>query len=672
MNTIKSMIYTIKHNIALILALCVLGVVSSCSDEPDSSNYYTFKGEMMGQYLENRPQFSEFAQIVKKAGMMDLFNTYGSYTCFAPTNDAIDKFLTGKGKTSVDELSVADCDTLTKTHLVNNLYTVVDMKDGVLTTPNMNKRYIEVSHGVDEENNAVVFLNRDTHILFEAQDDSVENGVMQPVDGVMESSNNMLTDILKSDSTISIFYKALEGTHLKDSIYKYRDESWDPTQYERYKYESDGNQETATVPDERKFGYTVFVETDEMLDRKYGIKSLNALYLKACEIYDATYPEDMNQPYHSFDSISNPKNPLYRYMAYHILDRNVVGWNYLTPLDDITIDIAKMNPEDWYETLLPHTLINVQKVTVMKYLGTASRGERRINRRYDDTQTIEGTLIDKTPKAALNGIYFYLDDIISFSTQTRDVVANRRIRMDMATVFPELMTNGIRQNGDPTKNDAAYDETGKYGRNYYFPDGYLENVKVTGGKFIYRRPRNFYWSYEGDEFNTLGEDYDVTFKLPPIPTSGTYQIRLGYAATTHRGIGQVYFDGKPQGIPLDMRIFLNNAKVLGSMWKTSGNMTDDEVVESRKILKNKGYYRGAFGAFYYFGAGSKDYGYFYDQERTFRIVLCTVNIDAGEDHYLRFKNVSKGEKPELMLDYIELVPKSVYGVTDEGAAEDDL
>ena len=32
----------------------------------------------------------------------------------------------------------------------------------------------------------------------------------------------------------------------------------------------------------------------------------------------------------------------------------------------------------------------------------------------------------------------------------------------------------------------------------------------------------------------------------------------------------------------------------------------------------------------------------------------------------------KGNDNEFMLDYIELVPKSVYGVTDEGAMEDML
>ena len=59
---------------------------------------------------------------------------------------------------------------------------------------------------------------------------------------------------------------------------------------------------------------------------------------------------------------------------------------------------------------------------------------------------------------------------------------------------------------------------------------------------------------------------------------------------------------------------------------------------------------------------------------TFRRVLCTVHINPEKDHYLRVRSVSskKGNDNEFMLDYIELVPKSVYGVTDEGAMEDML
>ena len=68
-------------------------------------------------------------------------------------------------------------------------------------------------------------------------------------------------------------------------------------------------------------------------------------------------------------------------------------------------------------------------------------------------------------------------------------------------------------------------------------------------------------------------------------------------------------------------------------------------------------------------------GYFIGDTGTYRRILCQVNIDANEDHYIRFRVASEskmGNNNEFMLDYFEMVPKSVYGVDSDGAMEDDL
>ena len=50
------------------------------------------------------------------------------------------------------------------------MYATSEMNDGVLTTANMNRRYIEISHELDADSNAVVFLNRSAHIILTMQD----------------------------------------------------------------------------------------------------------------------------------------------------------------------------------------------------------------------------------------------------------------------------------------------------------------------------------------------------------------------------------------------------------------------------------------------------------------------------------------------------------------------
>lgn len=667
----------IGYILVLLFGFLLGGTMTNCSDDPELANYYTFTDEMMSDYLSSHQEFSMFREVVERAGFMDLLSAYGAYTCFPPTNEAFEAYLRKRGLSSVGQLSLEDCDTIARTHLVRNMYATSEMNDGVLTTSNMNRRYIEVSHGLDRDSNSVVFLNRTAHIIFTLQDDSVENGIMQPITEVLESSNRMLPDVMKLNPKISLFVEAMVATGLRDKMFKYKDETYHASDYPRYAYTSHVNRETATAPDEKKYGFTAFVPTDSVLREKYNITTLEGLYRKACEIYDPVYGET-DKPWHGFDQLADSRNPLNRFVAYHILTRDVKGWNYLTPLNDIGIRTTLMNPEDWYETMLPHTMMKFERLTVLKYAGSSIIGQRYINRRYDGTYFIPGTMIRPTVESeymqdALNGRYFYVDDILAFSETTRDIVHNTRIRMDFSTIFPELMTNDIRQNGNPKVQDPEYDETAKYGRNYYFPDGYLENVKCSG-YFIYRRPHDYYDSYEGDEMNLFG-NYDITFKIPPVPYEGEWQIRLGYAALPTRGISQIYFDDVPQGIPLDMTKSLSDASILGGEWEGDySKMSQIDLAADQKTLKNKGYYRGAEGGYRYDAAGATTFKVFSTLAGTCRRVLCTVHINPNQDHYLRIRSVStkQGNDNEFMLDYLELVPKIVYGVTDEGQIENML
>lgn len=682
--------------VGVVCALTGMATVS-CSDEPDGENFYTFTGEMMSDYFRNRPEYSDFAYIVDQAGMTDLLSAYGHYTCFLPSNKVVENYLNKKGLNSVKDLTQEQCDTIARTHLVNNMYATIDMNDGTLNTANMNKRYIQITHTVDKNDNSVVQLNRMSNIIFELKDDSVENGIIHPIDVLLENSNSSISDVLKANDRIRIFYEGLVATGLRDTLIKTKDESYDGSKYGTYSYTSDFWREIAVAPEEKKYGFTVFVEPDDLYEKKfkeYGISTSNgmvrALYDLACMIYDPVFADDDDyKAAYGFDKITDRNNPLNMFMAYHILTRDVIGWNKLTPIEvysgivdgAIGIKIDKMNPCDWYETLMPRTMMKLEQATVREYMGNSERGQRYINRRVDDKFSIDGSKIQPTVEAdylqdAPNGRYFYIDDIIAFNKDTQEKVLNDRIRMDFSTIFPEVMTMNMRLNGDPTKDDESSkaDQTFKNGKNYWFPKGYLDNVTMEGnGVLVYRRPHWNFWSYEGDEFNLFG-DYDFTFRLPPVPYEGEYQIRLGFCALDTRGVAQIYFDGKPQGIPVDMRKRLSDETILGDQFGTKkwADMTDEEKAEDQKILKNLGYYRGAYGGYHSSGSTINE---FVDNPRTYRLVLCTVHINPKKDHYIRVRCTSSsklGNNNEFMMDYLEIVPKSVYGISSSGAMETDL
>jgi uncharacterized surface protein with fasciclin (FAS1) repeats len=688
---------------ALMLLALPLGSVgaglllSGCSDEPDSSNFYTFTGEMMSDFLKNRPEYSDFYAIVDKAGLTDLLSTYGHYTCFCPQNDAVAAYLQKRGLSSVSELSAADCDTIARTHLVNNMYTTIDMNTDRLPTTNMMGRVIATSQGFDNDSNAVVFIEGTAQIYYALKDDSVENGIMQPINMVIEKSNSYLTDIVQSNPKISTYYAALKATGLLDELLLVEDYEWNPKSHSKYYYTSDFWHEVAWVPDTKKYGFTLFAVPDSILTAKYGIApgDLRALYEKACELYDPVYPKDVNAEGHSFEHLTDPVNPLRRFMQYQLLNKQVGGTADLTPMEvsigpvngAFGIEEQRLNPVDWHYTMLPHTMMKVEQLTMTNYVGKGTLRERYINRRYDKNHQIEGQHIDPTIDTeyvhdGLNGHYFYVDDIVAFTDEVKNVVHNDRIRMDFSTIFPEVIGNNLRYEGNPEKDDnsGSPDDASvpANGRNYYFPLGYLEGVTFTNCTVVLRRPHINFWSWQGDEWNLFG-DYDFTFRIPPVPYSGDWQLRLGFCALGTRGVMQTYFDGIPQGIPLDMTKNLDSDLYIGSRF---GNTTensvsdydsksDEEKAEEQKLLKNLGAYRAPRSLFHF---STSERNYFVKNPRTYRRILCQTYIDASKDHYLRYRVASDGKQGnnnEFMLDYFEMVPKSVYGVDGTGEMEDD-
>ena len=675
----------------------VIPSMQSCNDEPDGDNFYSFTGQMMSEYLTANTQYSQFATIVQRAGLMDQLSAYGHYTCFAPTNDAVNAYLAKVGK-SMETLTDADCDTLARTHLVNVMYSVSEMggesSTSVLPTQNMMRRNLQITHDKDENGNSVVVVNGNSRVFFEHQDDSVENGIMQPVNAVIENSTLSVPSLIKKNPRVSIYMQALEATKLVEKLEAYKDNDYDPKDYEeKIQYMTGGSiYEVANPPDQHLYGFTAFLVPDEILKNNHNVTDLRGLYDLACGIYDKMYPDDVNKPEHAFDHLTDPINPLYRFMAYHLLDRNVQGYNYLTVRDDVGGDKSLGNTTDWYTTMLPYTMIKVERLNVAKWQGpNGILGDRYINRRYDDTHTERGVHIQPSVEPEYitdgnNGVYFYIDDIIAFDETTRDVVQNCRIRMDFSTIFPEIMSNNIRMNGTYTKDDESkYDDSYKYGKNYFFPAGYLKNVTFsdnnTGGHFIYRRPRCNYYSMHGDEMIANGV-FDLEFVIPPVPFESDWQIRLGFAPMdasqgASRGIFQIYFDDVAQGIPLNMDERINSTAVYGASsfpdyLEIRDN--DEKRAEDFKILKNKGYYRGPYSIFHDANNNVNTGERFAKQPSTVRKVLCTVHIKPGQDHRLRIRNVStfRAKEKEAMLDYLEFVPKSVYGVNDGGAAEDDL
>jgi len=673
--------------------------VVSCSDDPGVENYYTQSKEYASNYLKNREQYSEYLKILERARgeynlrLVDMLGTYGSYTVFAPTNEAVEKYLASRGFTSVDELSVEDCDTIALNSIIEAAYFSTDVNEGPYPKSNMLEHILSINSYKEwdaqkQDSVLAMYVNQASQITH--ADDSVANGVVHTVSTVVGSPNDLIGAVILKDEKCKLYSSALLVTGIMDTL---QDHYVDET----YGWKSDkdridsctwtnpalliltasGNErDNVAYPIKRYFNYTVFLCPDSILREKYGIETLDDLRAKAHELYDPVYPEDAN-----ISNETDRRNALNRFISYHVIDR--YGDYYsLTSMnnDQLQYNFNRMKYDicDWYGTLMPHSLMKFS-------FPSGTKPGLYINRRGVRHHADErggynrGALVEKkyqVVRTGLNGIYHYIDEIVAYDRIMQDVVMNDCIRLDCTTLSPDFMTkltdgevargHGNGDNKYPGGSNNS-DPANNQGRNIAFKPGYVRNFNLSAQTKMHVRCRSLYYGcYEADEVLFKGR-YDFTLTLPSVP-AGTYEVRMfTNAGYDTRGIIQVYLGSdpdnlEPQGIPFDMR--KNGVELFN--WKADSDLGDEDAIAAfDKAIHNLGWMKGP--KCYTWGPrtsppsdGDQNLRNGDSNGRQIRKIFGTFITDGKTDQYLRIQQKMESENNELPFDFIELCPSSVY------------
>ncbi|MGN1262486.1 MAG: fasciclin domain-containing protein [Prevotella sp.] len=621
----------------LVSCLCLLTCFTACDDEDIPDNFYSSTKVTAAGFIEqNDARFSGFRAILERSNYFTLLSTYGKFTLFAPTNDAVNRYLGEHGYRSVDDIPFELCDTLARTHIVNKgAYFTTDVVDDALPEMNMNDRYIVISCDSDIYNNnaTIYYVNKRARII--ERDDSVTNGVVHVIDNVLTASNRFLPDLIDEDEQLTIFSQALQLTGMADSLSKYVDLNYScsndsVTDGVRVYY--GGYWQYAHFPEKRYYKYTAFCETDEVY-RKAGINNLDDLVAYAKQTYDQVYPQDAGLYDEDF---KNRKNPLNRFISYHLINRmgNYGDWVSSGEIKNQCCVIDIYDPEDFYETMAQGTIMRFCSPAHGLFINR--KGLAR-NASVQGVKVLSPSESGMTDQSALNGVYHYIDGVLAYSKEVRDVVLNCRIRVDGTTMSPDFMNAGAR---------------GHFGEDYLtgFKNDFITDWKLSDETFIGVHSNELHWhSYEGNAVCITGI-YDVSMKLPPVP-SGTYEIRMGYTVGVERGVVQVYLSNEPCGIPIDLREYgpATNIGWVADTENEEDNTANDKAMRNRGYMKAMDSYRSAGG------------NVFRDNTENLRRILTTQYLDESQTYWLRFRQVLKDPECYLSFDYIELCPKSIYG-----------
>lgn len=666
----------LRKAVLLVCAAVVAFALVACSDKIDESNLYVFEGENAVDFIKEQPELSDYFILLTKARsgmgrgstMDNMLACRGNYTCFVPTNQAVEAFVDSiYQQKNFDINSVSD--SLAQMIVFNSIidngnveaYKTTSFQEGVLQVKSMADRYIMISFEASDTG-AVTRVNTFSRII--SADNKMENGYIHVVDNVVMPATTSLPGMIALQDNLHIFSHLLEITGWADSLVNYRDEAYElqdhPKNYRHVWYS-----EALNVPEHHNSGYTAFVEPDSLLEAEWGIK-LN-VQNNVVTNWDEVMPVIMQKmkeyyPGATANDLTSKDNALNQFVGYHLIDAAIAYNNIVITKSQVGYSFSRpeqlgIDKFEYYETMgKDHRII---KFT----LGKQTDGVR-INRyvseydedNYDEIEVpIKGIQVQvdngQRDNQALNGFYHVIDGVLVYNNDVQYKVLNERMRWDTQTMLHELLTNGLRQQP----------------QNIFFmiPNGYCKKLRLSDQTlFVSINNYSTGWlNYEADDLVLLGY-YDIIWQLPPVPYESMYELRLGYCNDAGRGMLQFYFGTDPNnltacGLPIDARVEPNNPSI---GW-VKDDLYDKEINrENDKIMRNHGYMKcpDCFG----FNStnvteGGRNYG---PVSAKLRHIVTTVHCKPGVTYYMRTKSLLNSPA-NFGPDFLEWVPKSVYNGT---------
>ena len=460
----------------------------------------------------------------------------------------------------------------------------------------------------------------------------------------INSHNPNLVERLAQNANFSLFFDALKATGYAELVLNapMEDKTYSPSNCPWWPKTYNIREE---IPTYRKFGYTFLMESDATLANykdcplcPNGIHNLEELEQLANYWYSGTYQGLYSDGLGVTDR-KDARNYLNRFVAFHILAQKLYASRFIDDFD-IPNQIKTFNLEEYKETLLQNSLLQVKKdrnFNLTSFINV-----------YDATDLSSAVKIIGTSIVGNNGYAYEIDKPMVYSRRVNDYLSSIRLRMDVASFFPEFASNNMRGN-----NPTAVNVVGKAHR-YILPPGYCDNLKFSPvTRVSYLNANGIYEDFEGDELYIEGT-YDFTITTLPIP-AGTYEVRFGYQPTEWRGTAQMYLDGAPSGPPVNFALLANNAAI---GWVAPGSdMNDPLGYANDSLLRSRGYMKGP-------SSFKCSIGLYYDPNKTARQSIKTLRKIVGTftftqpgKHALRIQGLgSTSGDIQFMLDYLEFVP----------------
>ena len=677
----------------LLFCCLLMAAFVGCTETIDTSARYVFRERTIASYLADHPQFSEYVKLLKEqrvsevseTSVYQLMTAYGYYTCFAPTNEAIQLYLDSLVIKEIIPTASWDAfpnertkDSIRSVIVLNSILdgTKQEMKFITAEFPKTNEEFSistmadrKISVTYDRKDLDSCLIDGICPVSKRNRDIEAINGYIHQVGYVINPSNETLGSTLHKfaydyNSGLSVMARLVEVCGLTDTLSQVKDERYESLYRNNAfpKFHWNLLNVDVEAPEHRKYGFTLFAETDEFWERELHKDRKDITIQDVVDWVDAQgfYPEAVkNDKYKEVDNLLN------LFVTYHLLPEripvdklalhyNEKGYNYKVKNTPPTIPV-------WthYVTMGKRRLLRIWESLesggpYLNRFPKLNNGRREDYHERECSEENTGIRLNTDEGSGviklINSMIYPIDKPLAYTEHVRNELAKVRLRYDAWELQPEAMNNDMR--------------IMSYFMRYYFssdPDKqYFDNLTVNSKEtnFMLLNGRDQNWpNYQADEVLAEGL-YDITITLPPVPKYGIYEIRMGVSTFSGtRGICQVYWGPRKdqlvaQGIPVNMQLG-GQDKMLG--WERDTD-DDDYNAEVDKKMRNNGFMKGP--EYIVASAGGRETNRL--SATSTRRIIVREPMSPDVTYYLRFKTVQDYLEKQLFVDYLEWCPKEIY------------
>jgi uncharacterized surface protein with fasciclin (FAS1) repeats len=387
-------------------------------------------------YVKQNQDYSMFMEVLDITNYASFMNTYGTYTLFLPTNEAMQQYLTDVGASSIKDVPLTDLQDLVKVHILAQTVPTTSFTDGKIASPSLYGQFL-ITGATNVNGVSSITVNRIAKIT--QSNIVVGNGVIHVIDKVLRVYNKTLAKTIEDDASLTLFTAALKATGWYDKL--------------------DQPVQIGSTGDIDKY-LTVLTQTDEVF-KEAGFNNL----------------DDLKARYSHLNDPMNPLDSLNLFVSYRILPR----LQYLADLA-VTPALETKAPLEIISAKLSRDTLLLNEET---FNGVLEKGIV-VNRSKSDNTASNGVLhfVDKNffiKKRVPSPVYFDFTDQPEFRQLTSiyrmPLFARQNLEKNQFSDITWDGTSNIAYYKDPARGGAVgYAWHGDVLEINRFRDGSVQNI----------------------------------------------------------------------------------------------------------------------------------------------------------------------------------------------------